>query len=135
MKDETKYKIMQNRELLKAYNVSDVNAEATDQEQKLAAAPYVKDKRGGEIITLTTDFDGIAGSMDLYGLLKNRVSRRKYSNEALTLRELSFLLWATQGIRKAVGKINFATVRNFPSAGARYAFDTNRVVNHWDGLY
>lgn len=76
MKDETKYKIMQNRELLKAYNVSDVNAEATDQEQKLAAAPYVKDKRGGEIITLTTDFDGIAGSMDLYGLLKNRVSRR-----------------------------------------------------------
>ena len=34
MKDETKYKIMQNRELLKAYNVSDVNAEATDQDRK-----------------------------------------------------------------------------------------------------
>ena len=134
MKDETKYKIMQNRELLKAYNVSDVNAEATDQEQKLAAAPYVKDKRGGEIITLTTDFDGIAGSMDLYGLLKNRVSRRKYSSEALTLRELSFLLWATQGIRKVVGKNNFATFRNVPSAGSRHAFETYLFVSHVDGL-
>ena len=134
MKDETKYKIMQNRELLKAYNVSDVNAEATDQEQKLAAAPYVKDKRGGETITLTTDFDGIAGSMDLYGLLKNRVSRRKYSSEALTLRELSFLLWATQGIRKVVGKNNFATFRNVPSAGSRHAFETYLFVSHVDGL-
>lgn len=134
MNHETGYKIMQNRELLKAYNVSDAGAEATDQEQKLPAAPYVKEKKGERIISLTTNFDGIAGSVDLFGLLQGRVSRRKYSDEAVTLRELSFLLWAVQGIRKVVGRNNFATFRNVPSAGSRHAFETYLFVNHVDGL-
>lgn len=66
MNDETKYKIMQNRELLKAYNVSDAGAEATDQEQKLPEVPFVKEKKGEHIISLTMDFDGIAGNADLF---------------------------------------------------------------------
>lgn len=134
MNDETKYKIMQNRELLKAYNVSDAGAEATDQEQKLPEAPYVKAKKGEHIISLTTDFDGIAGNADLLCLLQGRVSRRKYSGEAVTLRELSFLLWAAQGIRRVIGKNHFATLRNVPSAGCRHPFETYLFVNHVDGL-
>lgn len=134
MNDETKYKIMQNRELLKAYHVSDAGAEATDQEQKLPAAPYVKEKKEEHIITLTTDFNGISGNADLFRLLESRVSRRKYSGEAVTLTELSFLLWATQGIRRVIGKSNYATLRNVPSAGCRHTFETYLFVNHVDGL-
>ena len=62
------------------------------------------------------------------------MSRRKYSDEAVTLRELSFLLWAVQGIRKVVGRNNFATFRNVPSAGSRHAFETYLFVNHVDRL-
>jgi len=38
-------------------------------------------------------------SIDLTKAIRNRKSRRVYTREAMTLDELSFLLWATQGIR------------------------------------
>lgn len=134
MNEETRYKMMQNRELLKSYHVSDCGAEATDQEQKLPAGPYVKEKKGDRVISLPMEFEGMAGNADIFQLLKGRVSRRKYSGEAVTLKELSFLLWATQGIRKVVGRKNFATFRNVPSAGSRHAFETYLFVNHVEGL-
>jgi len=54
--------------------------------------------------------------------IMKRKSRRSYAKEALTLDEMSFLLWATQGLRltKSTGQ-NFRTV---PSAGCRHALET-----------
>lgn len=59
--------------------------------------------------------------IDIISAIENRASRRKYKEEALTLEELSFLLWATQGVRKDLGP---AVFRNVPSAGNRHAFET-----------
>ena len=64
--------------------------------------------------------------------MANRQSRRTYRQEPLTLEELSFLLWATQGVRgRAAGGHAFRTV---PSAGCRHAFETYLAVLNVVGL-
>ncbi len=55
-------------------------------------------------------------------LIRDRKSRRRFIDEPLSLEELSFLLWATQGVRKGPGA--FPTFRTVPSAGARHSFET-----------
>jgi SagB-type dehydrogenase family enzyme len=79
-------------------------------------------------------------SVKLCGLLQainERKSVRKYTADPLTLEELSFLLWCTQGVKSHIP--GHATFRTVPSAGARHAFDTyllvNRVSELPPGLY
>jgi len=63
--------------------------------------------------------------------IADRMSRRKFTDEPITLEELSFLLWATQGVKR-VGKV--ATLRTVPSAGARHPFETYLYVRKVEGL-
>ena len=82
------------------------------------------------------------GGIRVIDAIRNRRSRREYSGEAFSLEELSYLLWATQGISKIdrdeQGKIA-AQYRTVPSGGARHPFETyliiNRVVGVAPGLY
>jgi SagB-type dehydrogenase family enzyme len=70
--------------------------------------------------------------LDLISAISNRKSRRAYKNMPLSLEELSFLLWATQGLReKVVGGHAYRTV---PSAGCRHAFETYLVVLNVESL-
>lgn len=75
--------------------------------------------------------------IDLRQAIARRQSRRSYSAAALTLAELSFLLWATQGIHRVVG--SGTALRTVPSAGARHSFETylaiRRVTGITAGLY
>jgi SagB-type dehydrogenase family enzyme len=75
--------------------------------------------------------------LDLYSVLQRRRSVREYSAQPISLLELSFLLWATQGVREVTDRP--ATSRPVPSAGARHAFETylliNRVCESNPGLY
>lgn len=70
---------------------------------------------------------------DMFSAIRDRQSRRKFTETPLTLDELSFLLWSTQGVKKLVadGRISLRTV---PSAGARHPFETYIGVNHVEGL-
>ena len=70
--------------------------------------------------------------VNLRQLIEDRYSVRAYSKQALTLAELSYLLWCTQGVKKVTD--HPVTVRNVPSAGARHAFETYLIVNRVDGL-
>jgi len=70
--------------------------------------------------------------LDLRDAIERRRSVRAYLHEPLTLEELSFLLWCTQGVRQIAG--TQATFRNVPSAGARHAFETFLLVNNVEGL-
>ncbi len=70
--------------------------------------------------------------VDLRTAIEQRQSVRQYIREPLTLEELSFLLWCTQGVKKRVG--SQATFRTVPSAGARHAFETFLLVNDVEGL-
>ena len=72
----------------------------------------------------------------LKAVIDRRASLRSFHDEAISLAELSYLLWCTQGIRD---RLPHATLRTVPSAGARHAFETfilvNRVSNLEVGVY
>jgi SagB-type dehydrogenase family enzyme len=69
-------------------------------------------------------------------LLQQRRSQRRYATGTLTLEELAFLLWATQGVTAQAGN---RLLRTAPSAGALYPVETyvslQRVQNAAAGLY
>lgn len=70
--------------------------------------------------------------ISLVEAIKNRRSHRHYKNIPLSLEELSFLLWATQGIRLITQ--NGTAFRTVPSAGCRHAFETYLCVINVEGL-
>lgn len=74
-------------------------------------------------------------SMDLKTALERRRSIRSFSEEYLSLEELSWLLWATQGIQEIRGTEGVRrTWRNVPSAGGRHPFDTWLTLSRVSGL-
>lgn len=70
--------------------------------------------------------------VDLATAIGDRQSRRRFSPEPLALDELSFLLWATQGVREQDD--NGAVLRTVPSAGNRHALETYIAVLRVSGL-
>jgi SagB-type dehydrogenase family enzyme len=70
--------------------------------------------------------------LNLQAAIERRRSIRSYLREPITLEELSFLLWCTQGVQRIHG--NQATFRTVPSAGARHAFETYLLINDGEGL-
>jgi SagB-type dehydrogenase family enzyme len=93
-------------------------------------------------IALVPPGDFKVGAMPLQQALATRRSVRSFSSAPLTLEELSFLLWAAQGVT-AVQEDDAGQVverfRTAPSAGARYPLETyvavNRVADVAPGLY
>jgi len=71
-------------------------------------------------------------ALDVRAAIEQRRSLRSYSAQPLSLGELSFLLWASQGVQKITERP--VTLRNVPSAGARHAFETFVLVNRVTGL-
>jgi SagB-type dehydrogenase family enzyme len=69
---------------------------------------------------------------DLASAIRNRQSRRVYKKEPLSLEEVSFLLWATQGVRGEPGGGH--AYRTVPSAGCRHALETYLAVFRVEGL-
>lgn len=70
--------------------------------------------------------------IDVRKVIERRTSVRNYSPEPLSLEELSYLLWCTQGVKEVVR--NAATFRTVPSAGARHALETYILANNVSGL-
>lgn len=122
------------RELLKA-NINLLNDKETDQKLRLPQPPLQKSvEEGAEIIDLPEVSKDVIVKKDIFDCFMDRKSNRVYSEESLSLKELSFLLWFTQGVKKVVGKVNFATFRTVPSGGARHSFETYLVINRVEGL-
>lgn len=72
------------------------------------------------------------GPVVLRDLIERRRTHRTYTNEALSLAELSYLLWCTQGVKP----VSTATItkRTVPSAGSRHPYETHLVANRVAGL-
>ncbi len=84
----------------------------------------------GEWAAGSIKFEG--GAMNLATALGSRQSCRDFNAEPLALEELSFLLWATQGVRQQVAP--GAVLRTVPSAGNRQALETYLAVQRGSGL-
>lgn len=106
----------------------------TDQAAGIVIPPLQKTvEEGQEVISLPEFDESILKNNNIFNCIKNRISRRKYTEEKLTLNELAFLLWSTQGVQERLfdGKM---TKRTVPSGGSRHPFETYLVVNHVEGL-
>jgi len=69
---------------------------------------------------------------DLVEAINGRRSHRRFQQRKISLEELSFLLWATQGI---VDLLDSGTAfRTVPSAGCRHALESYLCAVHVDGL-
>jgi SagB-type dehydrogenase family enzyme len=73
---------------------------------------------------------------DLWSILNQRRSRRRYTSEPINIETLSSLLWAIQGITLSAPGYQFRTA---PSAGALYPVETylgiHRVSDMKQGVY
>lgn len=106
--------------------------QSEDMKQLPKPSPELPVPEGVRRIALPKPADIHIPPVDLRTALENRQSVRKYSDQSLSLKELAFLLWCTQGIKTVDEKASFR--RNVPSAGARHAFETYLLVNHVQGV-
>ena len=105
----------------------------TDQERKLPQPPLAKAPMGGPVTDLPSDFSALPTGQDFLQIINRRKSHRIYTGEAISLTELSFLLWCTQGVKALRGK-SYATLRTVPCGGARHEFETYLAVRKVEGL-
>ena len=91
----------------------------------------------GRLIPLPAGENRPIPPCDLETAITRRESRRTFTGGHLSLEELSFLLWATQGVRQEL--LAAAVLRTVPSAGCRHPFETylavRRVTGLEEGLY
>lgn len=137
MKDFTPEMLEEIRETSRSYMKADFTREPadfkSDQQQMLPQPPLVKEPVSEERIDLPRDFKPLGLEKDLLSVIFNRCSSRVYTDEPMTLLELSFLLWATQGIKSIRGR-KYATIRTVPCGGARHPFETYLIVRKVEGL-
>ncbi len=106
----------------------------TDQRKRVPPPALQKPcPKDATLIDLIAPQDLTVGNMPLLEAINRRRSHRKFTAEPLTLEELSFLLWATQGVRE-VAADGAVTRRTVPSGGSRHPFETYLFVNRVSGL-
>lgn len=112
------------RDFLKDSIRKRIDFSQTAQSRGMAPPPRQKPCAAGakKIALATAGSWNTIPDLNLEDAIALRRSRRNYTNQDLSLGELSFLLWATQGIRPtSYPNTNFRTV---PLAGCRHAIET-----------
>lgn len=126
-KNEKKMRKMEYRKYLK----NTVETEKGDMAKGLPAPPIQKPyPADAKLIDLVAPSDlKIGVNVKLNDAINDRVSRRFFTGEDLSLEELSYLLWCTQGI-KNIYRNGANSKRTVPSGGALHPFETYLVINH-----
>ncbi len=130
--------IKEYRQTLKTDVIEDWDNIEKDQAKKIPAPPFEKPYAEDAILVDLAKVEDLScGKVNLIDVINQRRSRRRFTSDPLTLEELSYLLWTTQGVREIVsayGRTGHATMRTVPSAGARHAFETYLFINLVDTL-
>jgi SagB-type dehydrogenase family enzyme len=144
------YDLESYRKLLKSDRWEEWWQHETDQRKGIPPPPPQKPyPEDADLVDLIRPEQLTVGGMPLIEAIRRRRSRREFTGEPLTLEELSFLLWATQGVdvdaarafqgwltskgSAAAAKTTY-TLRTVPSAGARHPFETYPLVYRVEGL-
>jgi SagB-type dehydrogenase family enzyme len=124
----------ENRQFMKSDFAESVH-QRSDQAKRVPYPPLQKELPQGDyqLIDLPEPERGIIRQPDFYSLLLERQSWRQYSPAQLSLAELSYLLFCTQGLLQQVGE-GYASRRPVPSAGARHPYETYLAVNRVQDL-
>ena len=105
----------------------------SNQDKKYPQPPLVKEPMRNDFIDLPTNFDTLPMNDCLLDILFQRKSSRVYTSSEMSLLELSYILWACQGVKGLRGK-SYATLRTVPSGGARHGFELYFVSKNIRGL-
>ena len=127
--------IKQHREFLKDTLRKEYDFSRTDQHKGVPAPPIQKpfDPAARRVsLLLPAVWKGEIPGIELESAIINRESRRHYLPDALSLAELSFLLYSTQGVRHAPHPS--VSLRTVPSAGARHSFETYLLIRNVEGV-
>jgi len=131
--------LMAGRQFLRSDGWDDWANNSTDQKNNVSAPPLEKPfPAGAPLLDLVAPNNFTVGAITLLDAIRRRQSRRAYTAAPLSLEELSFLLWTTQGVKSVVlgGQ---ATRRTVPSGGARHPFETYLCIQRVEavppGLY
>lgn len=109
-----------------------LNVIDSDQRKGLPQPPFEKPVPGeGILFDLPAPDKSVVTKLHIFDCIAERQSRRKFTKDPLTLPELSYLLWACQGVKNVIPGRAFRTV---PSAGCRHPFDTYVAVSKVAGL-
>ncbi len=130
----TRADIAAHREFLKDTLRLQIDFRQTDQNRGSEPPPIEKPPHPGQQkIPLPAEnaFRGFAGT-DLIDAIAGRRSHRRFRDMPLTLDEVAFLLWATQGVRQVLDAGH--ALRTVPSAGCRHAFESYLLVSRVTGL-
>jgi len=116
--------VERNRHFLKDSVRRTIDFSRTDQSLGFAPPPIEKPypANAERIDLISPDKFRTLPSVDLLYAIANRRSHRQFDESPLTLEELSFLLWATQGMQEQLGAGHAR--RTVPSAGSRHALET-----------
>ena len=117
----------------RGYDEDDYVDFKSDQDLKKKQPPLVKEPISEERITLPTDFNDLDYDKDFLNVINTRRSHRVFTEEKISLLQLSYLLWCAQGIKEIRGKA-YATIRTVPCGGARHQFEVYMAIQNVEGL-
>lgn len=128
-----KQMIRANRDALRNGPWPDFPTQSDQQRGLPMPPPQQPTDAGAPAIDLPAPDPTVLTKPDLYACIADRRSRRRYSDESLTIPELAYLLWATQGVRQVTmgGK---GSLRTVPSSGGRNPFETYLTINRVRGI-
>lgn len=101
----------------------------TDQNRGIKAPPLQKPPVQGQTLVPLPGrdaFEAFRGT-DLVDAISQRSSRRRFLAQSLSLAELAWLLWSTQGVTEWLAP--GCARRTVPSAGCRHAFESYVIVD------
>ena len=103
----------------------------TDQMKGIPMPPFENEFDENALIPLPDPKTADIKKRDIVQVIEERVSRRKLGAGSISMSDLSFLLWATNGVKSVKGGRIFRTV---PSAGSRHPFESYFYADRVDGL-
>jgi len=125
-----------NRRFLHFYDREEYEKVVPDSDEKKGLPFPLFQKEYNEskpLIDLISPEDFKIGKIPFLEVVNKRMSRRKYTDQLISLEELSFLLWCTQGVKRTF-KNRAAILRTVPSAGAKSPFETYLIINKVEGV-
>jgi SagB-type dehydrogenase family enzyme len=129
-----KDRMRSNRRFLKDLLRLQIDFTRTDQNLGVAPPPLQKPPRAGQEPIVLPGFEAFQTfpGTDLVTAISSRCSHRRFRSQSVTLTELAFLLWATQGVKEVIAP--GCALRTVPSAGCRHAFETYLLVTDVETL-
>jgi len=125
--------IKNGRKMLKP-NWRDYDLEQCDAYKEIKPLPLQKAfSPESKFIDLIKFGETSCGNEPLPKIIANRKSRRKYTDDSLTLEELSYLLWTTQGLKWCDEEYG-SVAKVVPSAGLIHCIETYLFINRVEGV-